>query len=385
VALNINNGERILREILIGTELYACYFARSKPAFFKRLKKARELMLETAGVLGRHLDETNAFLATSVGGGFQPREDARALRQIIRWEKRSDFPFEALAAYMRSHERYNEIRRLCRPKTAVAGKILERNRKLLRQSLNAAQCAAAILASPRHALYRDNVMAWVEYLRAELDWLTPPAMACPPDLQEPADEGFRTMVHDQCYRWGEPCWIAFGSFFRRYNFFREDVCDCRATTTRQGLKLSLREHGIDWRQRKTVWDRNRGTINQTGFMQVYLDTGRSPEERFHYVIYFEGEGGTVTGGKRMPDGRLIRTKPVPIRDCLTQFQHTDSNWRFDIVIPWRQLGGRPKAGATWRLNILTNPAVRRNRRVVWCQGYELRGTFDRLGSLVFRG
>lgn len=381
--LNILNGERISREILIGIELYSCFFARNKPAFYKHVKAAQGLMRECVKVLGDRLKETNDFLATSVNGKFRPAEDAEELQEIVRWERRSDFPFEALAAYMRSHERYNEIRRLCRPNTPVQGEVVERNRRLLRQALSAAEISAAILTRPTQALFRDNVMAWIEYLRAELDWLTPPAMACRPDERAGPTEGFRMMVHDQCYRWGENCWVAFRSFFRRENFFREDVCDCRATRTKRGLKVSLREHGIDWKQRKEVWDKNRGTVNQNGFLQVFLDTGNQDEGQYQYTIYFRGEGGVVTYRKRLPDGRVIRTKPAPIRECATHFEHTDSNWRFDIVIPWKQLGGMPKTGDVWGINMLTNPAVLINRRVVFSQAYELRGGFDQLGRLVF--
>ncbi len=240
-----------------------------------------------------------------------------------------------------------------------------------------------MLQASGHALLRDNVMSWVEYVRSEIDWLTPPAMACPPDDAIAPNEGFRRMVHDQCYRWGELCWEDFSSFFTRQNFFREDVCDCRVTHTPAGLKLSLREHDIDWPQRKATWDANRGTVNQTGFMRIFLDPQNTGNRILNYVVYFEGSGGTVSEFIEQPDGQIYTGKPTQLAGCDMTFAHTDSNWRFDITIPWKELGGRPKKGDTWRVNILSNPAVKRNRQVAWCQGYEYHLDVARLGYIIF--
>ena len=53
------------------------------------------------------------------------------------------------------------------------------------------------------------------------------------------------------------------------------------------------------------------------------------------------------------------------------------------MIPWAQLGRRPRRGDVWRLNVLSNPSVTRNRQVAWCQGHEYRLDVARLGDLVF--
>ena len=226
-------------------------------------------------------------------------------------------------------------------------------------------------------------MSWIEYVRAEIDWLTPPAMACRPDEAVAPDEGWRRMVHDQCYRWGERCWEDFSSFFVRQNFFRTDVCHCRATYTTEGLKLSLRELNADWVERKAVWDANRGTINQNGFMRIYLDAGNTGRRIQAFHVWFEGCGGTRSEFIEYPNGHIYTGKPSQLQGYRTQFCHTDSSWRFDITIPWDQLGGRPDSGDTWRLNVVSNPAVRRNRQVAWCQGYEYHLDVARLGVIVF--
>ncbi len=208
VQRNVGNGERIWREIETAVALYSCYFARSRRAFWAQLRQARRLMLESVKVLGDRLRATDAYGSTTASGPYIPDADAAELAAILAHEKES-FPFPALQAYLKSHERYNEIRRMCRPYVSVRKEMAERNRKLLTQSLRAAERSAGLLTSERHALYRDNVMAWVEYLRAELDALTPPAMASPADDAVGGDEGFRRMVRDTCYRWGERCWEDF--------------------------------------------------------------------------------------------------------------------------------------------------------------------------------
>lgn len=372
---NIRNGERIEREIRIAIELCSCYFAKSAQAFFGHLKRARTLMLEAARVLGDQIKSTDSYCSTTASGPFQPAKDAQALEAILAFQ-REKVPFEALRAYLRSHERYNEIRRLCRAYASVRpGEFMaKRNAGLLDQALREADHALALLQERSLAAYHDNVLAWRRYLQAEREWLNPPAMHVPEDAAVAREQGFESMVHDQCYRWGQPCWDDFGSFFRRHDFFREDRCDCRATQTEQGLKLTLREHGIDWRVRDETWTKNRGTINQTGFMRIFLQPASLKKGMLSYIVYFRGEGGTFA----KPGAR-----PETLKDCETKFEHTESNWRFEIVIPWEQLGGRPKRGELWRLNILSNPAVLRNRQVAWCQAYEFREDEARLGTIQF--
>ena len=382
VARNVANGERIWREIEIAVALCSGYFPRSRRAFFARLQQARRLMLESVRVLGAGLRHTDAYCSTTASGPYRPDRDAEQIAAILA-HRTDEFPFPALKAYLKSHERYNEIRRMCRPYVSVRDEMVGRNRRLLTQSLGWAERSAGMLAGESCALYLDNVRAWIDYLRAELDWLTPPAMACPPEEALAPDEGFREMVRDHCYRWGEPCWEDFASFFRRGEFFGPGRCDCRATATPAGLRVCLREHGIDWPQREALWARHRGSVNQTGFMQVFLDPADAAGRIAHYTLYFKGEGGTVASFVELPGEKIVRRRPAVMTGCEGAFRHTDSSWRFDLLIPWRQLGRRPRRGARWRMNLLTNPSVTRNRRMIWCQGYEYRNDVARLGTLVF--
>ncbi len=136
VQRNCTNGQRVYREILIAIELYSCYFAATKATFFRHLRKARELMLETVRVLGTDIKDTERYGPTTANGPFVPQRDAAQIEAILAHEKDA-FPFEALQAYLKSHERYNEIRRLCRPYVSIREEMTKRNIGLLRQSLKA--------------------------------------------------------------------------------------------------------------------------------------------------------------------------------------------------------------------------------------------------------
>ena len=372
---NMLAGEWLWREIQISIELYSCYFAKTQRAFFNHLRKAHALMIDCVEMFDGKYELLERYCSTTFCGYFKPDWDAEQIAAILEMESK-EVSWAAMQEYMKSHERYNEIRRLNRAYISVVGKNVVRNRRLLKQSLKHAEKSMELLAEAEQPLYRDNVSAWAEYVRAELDWLIPPAMACVNDADIANNEDFRAMVHDQNYRWGEHCWEDFMSFYKRQNFFRDEICDCRATVTKTGLKVTLREHDIDWKQRKEVWDKNRGTMNQTGFMQVFLDPGRLGKDLINYTVYFEGEAGTVSG-------RQHGAKPKIMTGCDTNFEHTDSSWRCDLTIPWKQLGGKPKPGDEWGMNIFTNPAVLRNQRVIWSQGYEFGNDAARLGSLVF--
>jgi hypothetical protein len=340
-------------------------------------------MLETAKLLGETgRRATDSFVSVTTAKQFDPAADAAALDRILA-HARDDIPFPALQAYLRSHERFNEIRRLCRPYVSVREAMARRNRGLLRQALRQAERAIALLGRPGHELLRGNVLSWAQYLRTELDALDMPAIACPPAAMLAPDQGFLRLQHDQCYRWGEVCWEDFASFFVRQDFMGRDHCDFRIVRAAAGLQLTLREHGIDWSERAATWEKNRGTGNQTGFLQVMLEPGVRGNRLLHYTLYFRGEGGTIGRLEERPDGSFICSKPTPVQGLGTAFAHTDSTWRFDLTIPWEQLGGEPRPGAVWRLNLFTNPAVRRNRRLIWCSAYEWQNEVHRMGRVFF--
>ena len=379
VRRNCLNGERVWREIMIARHLYSCYFAPDSRSFFDHLRLARDLMRESVAVLGGDIAGTDNFY-----GPYVPGKDAAALDAILCFQH-ARFPQPALRAYLRSHERYNEIRRLCRPYASVRGQMVRRNLGLLKASLAEAEAAVALLSgNAANALYRDNVQAWRDYVRAEIDYLTLPAMPCPADEAVAPAAGFRMMTPEHDYRWGEDCWEDFASFFRRHEFFGCEEYRCRATHTEAGLKVTLSEGNIKWAEREALWKVERNTFSRMQFMQVLVDPGNTARRVLHYQIFYMGEGGQVRTLEENAHGRLADTKPAPMVGCRTYFQHTDSTWRCDVVIPWAQLGGRPKKNAIWRLNVLSNSSGSGNSGFsTWTKGYGKWVDIARLGYLVF--
>lgn len=155
------------------------------------------------------------------------------------------------------------------------------------------------------------------------------------------------------------------------------------THTEAGLKLYLREHQCRWRERKEMWDKNRGTQNQTGFMRMYIDPQNTGTKVLAYRLFFEGIGGDISTFQERADGHIESTPDMVMRDCETRFWHNDSEWSVNIVIPWNQLGAKPKKGDLWRANILTNAPVKKNHHVSLCQGYEYFNDVSRLAWLRF--
>lgn len=381
VSDNIMFGERTWREIHIGIELYSCYFAKSKEAFFKHLQNAVKLLHDSVKKLDLKIADT--FNNTTASGPYIPGQDALEIEKIIKFSKH-DFPFKALQHYLTSHVHYNEIRRMCRPYVSVRKEMAERNRKLLIKAKSEAEKALAYLMDEeKYFVLHENVNAWLKYINSEINDLVPPAMRCYPNDLIAENFGFHEMRHDQNYRWGEKCWEDFLSFFQFQNFFREDKLDCRATYDKDGLVISMREHGILFKEREEMWEKNKGGVNQTGFMQIFLDVGNSGNTVEHYTLYFKGDGGSQSRYFERKNGHLDGTKSSILTDVTSHFTHNDTSWRIDVKIPWKKVGLKPKPGDIWRLNIFSNPSVKRNRRVIWCQGYEMRNDVARLGIISF--
>ncbi|PCJ56002.1 MAG: hypothetical protein COA79_20020 [Planctomycetota bacterium] len=377
---NCNFGERIWREIEIQKSLYSCYFAKTKASFFNHLKNANSLMVESAKKVD--IDATRAFHCTTQNNKYTPGIDALAIEKIISYEK-EDIPFKALQHYLNSHVHYNEIRRLSRAYVSIEDEMKKRNLGLLDKAMKEVDKSIECLQNVKHSLYLNNVLSWRDYLRYEVDALTPPTMICSKDDKDQADKDFRTMYHDQNYRWGEFCWEDFSSFFRYQNFFGVDHMDCKTTYTDKGLKISMREHDINWSERDAVWKENEGSINQTGFMQIMLDTSSNASEMQRFTLYFKGKGGMKAKSGVLANGKKAGGKPGVFKEYKCTFEHTDSNWRFDVIIPWKELGRKPKKGDVWLFNVFSNPSVIKNRRVIWAQGFECKGDRVRLGRIVF--
>ena len=101
------------------------------------------------------------------------------------------------------------------------------------------------------------------------------------------------------------------------------------------------------------------------------------------TLFFKGEGGTQLVSMEGENCKQTGTKPEKLKDYSVHFEHTDTWWRVDVTLPWKRFSKKPKPGDVWRLNILSNPAVIRNHRGIWCQGFEMFGDITRLGYIHF--
>ena len=380
IELNINWGERAWRELHIGMQLYSVYFAKTKKAFFGHLRNAYQLMLDTCKNVD--IKASQQFLNINGSGNFTPDKDAADIKQILDCEK-VDVPFESLRHHLVSHTHYNEIRRLSRPYASVRNEVIPYNAKLIKKAIAEAEKSLSYLKEPKYSLFYSNVYQWLNYLNSDLQNLYPPAMNVYPDEKIAKDVGFQKFTHDQCFLHGERCWDDFHSFFYNKNYFRQDNIDCRASYSKDGLIISMREHGINWAEREATWNKNKGTINQTGFMQIFIEDGTTCKKMQHLTLFFKGEGGTQLFSMEGKNCRQTGTKPEKLKDYSVHFEHTDSWWRVDVTLPWKRFGKKPKKGDVWRMNILSNPAVIRNHRGIWCQGFEMFGDITRLGFLHF--
>lgn len=378
---NIIFGERTWREIYIGIELYSCYFIKTKKEFIKHIQTAIKLLNDTVNKVD--LKIADRFNNTTSSGPFTPAEDAIEISRLLKFLE-EDFPFIAFRHYIASHVHYNEIRRMSRSYASVREEVITKNRELLiKAKYEAEKSLSYLLDNHTNAIYKENVNIWLKYLDSEITDLIPPAMRCYPAESLGADEGFYAMRHDQNYRWGEKCWEDFLSFFKYQNFFREDKMDCRVTYDKDFLVVSMREHGIIYKEREEIWEKNKGGVNQTGFMQIFLDIGNSGNKINKFTLFFKGEGGRESEFEELPNGYIDGTKGTELFGITAIFAHNDTSWRVDVKIPWLKLGAKPKVGDIWRMNVFSNPAVKRNRRSIWCQGYEMKNDIARLGVIHF--
>jgi len=381
IKANLNWGERSWREIEIGIELYSCYFAKSKSAFFKHIANAQKTMLDACKNVD--IPASQAFLNINGSGPFIPDEDAADLQEILNC-KNDDIPFEALQHHLTSHRIYNEIRRYSRPYSSIRNEKIYHNELQIKLAMIEAEKSLDYLKAPKYSAYYNNVCQWLSYLQGDLLGLYPPAMDCLPVDKANKLNQFQKFRHDQCFLYGERCWDDFHAFFHYRNYSRQDNIDCRISYSDKGLVVSMREHGIKWSEREEVWNKNRGTINQTGFMQIFIEDGATCKKMQHLTLFFKGEGGTQSYAEEGDNCMQQGTRPEILTDYSVDFQHTDTWWSIDVTLPWKRFSKKPKKGDTWRLNILSNPAVKRNHRGIWCQGFEMFGDVTRLGYIHFK-
>jgi hypothetical protein len=395
-----NWGTRDRQELLVAANLCRIYFAQSRGAAIKAVKDS---IRELAGL----------YPATRKGNPLAVRkhvfwqeglhhEDARRLAGLARKLASRDFPFGAFAAYARSLERYNEIRRWVRPNKIVRPKEMAIIRRQLSESVAAARESVDLLGDNRNRRLRANAAAWLEYVEKELKCTTPPRMDVLPAKSVGTDDGFVGFVHDQCFRFGEDCIDDLLGFFEKRNWKRERDVSFRMTHGRDGLTATVIERGVNVADRLKIWRYFRGTRSETFFWRLWLDRQCSASHMDVWSIMTEG-WALFKGEYTIIDRQNAVLKTgQPAEGGKAKFSRGRDWWRIDYLLPWPLLGGRAKAGDKWRVNVTVVPTsgsallphlpvIERNNQLVWCQGYEMTAANDfvggkpeRMGTATFR-
>jgi len=395
-----NWGTRDRQELLTAASLYRIYFAKSRAAAVKAIADAIQALKGMRGAT--RPDDPLAVRKHVFWQETRFEDDLKRLALLARKLSSRDFPFEAFAAYARSLERYNEIRRHVRPNKIVRPKEMRIIRRQLRGSIAAAREAVGFLSDRRHARLRANVVAWLAYVECELADTTPPTMDVLPAAQAGPDEGFVGFVHDQCFRFGEDCIEDLLGFFRPRDWKRSKDTAFRMTHGKEGLTVTLVERGINPSERRKLWKRFRYTRSETFFWRLWIDRENTGSHMDVWSI-MTGGWALFKGGYTIIDRQnAILKTGQPVEGGKGRMTQGRDWWRIDYLLPWRLLGGPVKSGDTWRFNVTTvttggsailpnEPTSERNNQYAWCQGYEMTAANDftggkpeRMGTVTFR-
>ncbi len=395
-----NWGMRDYWEMRAAVDLFGVYFSPSRTRTLSMLRRAADDLTHL-----RPYTKKGDPLAVRRHLWWQETEfekDIKRLRSLAAAIEKRDFPYAAFAAYARSMERFNEIRRTVRPNKVVRPKDLRLIKRRLGEAVERAHESLALLEGRGHARLRANVAAWLEYLEFERAGVKPPSMEILSDKAAGTDRGFVPLVHDQCLRYGENAILDLAGFFKGRDWKRARDISFRMTHGPRGLTASLVERGCDARARMRRWKEFRATRSETFFWRLYIDRDRTERAMDIWCILSEG-WALFKGGYEIVDRQnsILRTGQ-PVETGRGRFTHGRDWWRLDYLLPWRYLGGRAKAGDRWRINTTATPESGtpllpsaplegRNKQYIWCPAYEMTAADDfiagkpeRMGTAVFR-
>lgn len=346
-------GLHVRQEILAAIELYSIYFAKSRPAVEKALKKGLAALQAAADALPDRESAPSKLLSRFMllSDGPNPQPEIRELQELIETMKQADFPMPAFVAYMQSRREFNEIRRIVRPYRRHDAKQMKFVAAQLRLAIAAARKSLSLLKGEALAGIAENVMDWQAYLEDSLIHTQPPQALCP---CEPGTQVMQ-LFHDDCFRQGENFVQDFSGFFKRFNYIRPANIVMQVFHTGDELAITLREFGIDMDLRRQTWESDSGGSNSF-CMRVFVDPWNKGETCSEYIVWPMGKGANA--------GRSPQT---PIR---TEYSYGDRSWQMTAWIPFSLIGRRPRKGHVWGLNVASNPANMRNYSYTWAPQYD---------------
>ena len=345
VRANALVGDYTRAEILAAIQLYSLYFAKTRPAMLKALRKGLALLEPLPAMLERDEFAKKSMKRALFWDWFGVQSEIDRVKELLATMEAADFPMAPFRRYVQSHVQYNNVRRICRAYHQQNAATLKYAAGRIRI---AQRHAKAALAGLKGSAFRTNVETWLDYLKLELAHMTPPKAACP---RGPSGE-FHPLFHDDCFRMGEHFTEDFVSFFRPVDYERRSGISFATWNAGDALAISWREQGIDIEQRKAQWEKYRGSGSDVFVTRALIDAGDGLKKIIVWPM-----GQKVALGIRFVDVR-------------TEFVCDATSWQTTAYLPFALLGRAPKPGETWRMNVTSNPYVARNLQYTWVPQYD---------------
>ena len=345
VKANAMLGWYTYHEILAAIDLYSLYFAKTKPAMLKALGKGLAQLLHLPAVI-KDPEGLKIMSRSLYWDEVNPDVDIAPVRGLLATMQKADFPMDAFGHYVESHRQYNEIRRYVRAYHKQNDITLGYARKQIAKAQAEGRKAKDLLGDASGS-YAANVQAWLDYLDAELAHMAPPATTCG---DQPL---FHSLFHDDCFRMGEHFIEDFASFFKPVDYQRPKDLSAGFWRTDDALVISYRERGCDLPARLARW-------------KEYQNSG---SDGFVMQARIMPPGGEMRSLTLWPNGLAV-SMGTQFVDVATKFQTTADGWEATMYVPFALLGATPKKGQSWRINVTTNPFIRRNMCYTWSPQYD---------------
>jgi len=258
----------------------------------------------------------------------------------------------AFAAYVESHRRYNEIRRVIRPYRQLGAQHLRYARRCLDAAQDAADESLALGAADASGFHRVHAQAWRDYLVAARSETYAPQVICGKQDSAP----FMPLHRETCFRAGEDFLEDFVSFFRPLDFARKPRLSIQVTHTRTELVVRLHEDGVGLGERRRRWLEYRGEGSDSYVMRIFVDIENRGRQNDMYIVWPVG-GGVSCGPK------------LNLPASMEQQDH-GASWDMIVRLPFKTLGRTPRKGETWGFNVTSNPFVARNACYTWASQYD---------------
>lgn len=358
-------GDYVRQEILAATSLYSLYFPKSPTTAIHALKNGLSALQAAAALIPDRKAPEYKQLVRTLMLDIKPEIEIGLAGELLAALTVAKVPWKAFDAYIESHRRYNEIRRVIRAGRPNGPAHLRHARKCLDAALQSVEAALAALADPAHGTLRTNVTLWRDYLVwVRRNELVAPRAICAGRQGTPP----LPLQHNNCFRTGEDFLKDFTSFFQPVDFMRAARLSMRIWRTRQELVVQLHEDGIGLGGRKARWLEYHGEGSDSHVLRLFIDVENSGKRGDTYIVFPVG-GGVARGTKR------------EIPHTMELADHDDS-WDMTVHLPFKVLGRTPRKGETWGFNLTANPFVTRNTCYTWAPQYDANNPL-RYGKLTF--